>query len=179
MRQKIPFFSDALKEGGGNTLFAINYASANQEMTKMSKKEIKARLPEWRKNYDNTPVENSQLKLSRGMHLGVAYMRVGQRKNAKQVFNELVNNYIHDKKTKKRLQRAIKKIVALAALLELRAPCVAMALCFKKVNLKSRAQPVVGHGFCVGRIYHSSQEKTRQSTFSLSTIYLSLTLGYR
>jgi len=37
-------------------------------------------------------------------------MRVGQRKNAKQVFNELVNNYIHDKKTKKRLQRAIKKL---------------------------------------------------------------------
>lgn len=104
------FFSDTLKEGGGSTLFAINYASANQEMTKMSKKEIKARLPEWRKNYDNTPVENSQLKLSRGMHLGVAYMRVGQRKNAKQVFNELVNNYIHDKKTKKRLQRAIKKL---------------------------------------------------------------------
>ena len=104
------FFSDVLKEGGGSTLFAINYASANQEVTKMSKKEIKARLPEWRKNYDNTPVENSQLKLSRGMHLGVAYMRVGQRKNAKQVFNELVNNYIHDKKTKKRLQRAIKKL---------------------------------------------------------------------
>ena len=42
------FFSDVLKEGGGSTLFAINYASANQEVTKMSKKEIKARLPEWR-----------------------------------------------------------------------------------------------------------------------------------
>jgi len=104
------FFSDILKEGGGNTLFAIKFASAHQDVTKMSKKEIKARLPEWRKNYDNTPMENSQLKLSRGMHLGIAYMRVGQRKNAKQVFNELVNNYFHDKKTKKSWLRAIKKM---------------------------------------------------------------------
>ena len=54
-----------------------------------------------------------------------------------------------------------------------------MALCFKKVNLKSRAQQQVGHGFFVGGIYHSSQEQTRQPLFSLSTIYLSLTLGYR
>lgn len=51
------------------------------------------------------------------------------------------------------------------AFLELRDPCVAMVLCFHRVNLKSRAQPVVGHGFFVDGIYHSSQEKTRQSTF--------------
>ena len=104
------FFSDALKEGGGSTLFAINYASANQEMTKMSKKEIKARLPEWRKNYDNTPVENAQLKKSRGTHLALAYFYVGQRKNAKQVLKELAKYYSPDKKTKKRMLRAIKAL---------------------------------------------------------------------
>ena len=65
------------------------------------------------------------------------------------------------------------------AFLELRDPCVAMVLCFHRVNLKSRAQPVVGHGFFVGGIYHSSQEKHDNPLFSLSTIYLSLTLGYR
>ena len=54
-----------------------------------------------------------------------------------------------------------------------------MALCFKKVNLKSRAQQQIGHGFFVGRIYYFSQEQHDKPLFSLSPIYLSLTLGYR
>gem|GEM_PF-1235767 len=33
------------------------------------------------------------------------------------------------------------------------------------LQLKSRAQQQVGHGFFVGGIYYSSQEQTRQSTF--------------
>lgn len=103
------FFSDALKESGAGML-SVFIPQAKQELSQMSKKEIKARLPEWRKNYDNTPVENAQLKQSRGIHLAVAYFRVGQRKNAKQVLKELVNNYFHDKKAKKHWLRVIKKM---------------------------------------------------------------------
>lgn len=104
------FFSDALKEVGGNTLSVIKFASAQQELSQMSPEEIKARLPEWRKNYDNTPVENAQLKKSRGTHLALAYFYVGQRKNAKQVLKELAKYYSPNKKTKKRMLRAIKKM---------------------------------------------------------------------
>ncbi len=104
------FFSDALKEVGGNTLSVIKFASAKQELSQMSPEEIKARLPEWRKNYDNTPVENAQLKKSRGTHLALAYFYVGQRKNAKQVLKELAKYYSPDKKTKKRMLRAIKAL---------------------------------------------------------------------
>lgn len=103
------FFSDGLKEDGGNTLFTIN-PQAKQELSQMSKKEIKKRLPEWRKNYENTPVENAQLKKSRGTHLALAYLYVGQRKNAKQVLKELAKNYSPDKENKKRQRRAIKKM---------------------------------------------------------------------
>ncbi len=103
------FFSEVLKESGAGMLSAI-VPQAKQELSQMSTKEIKARLPEWQKNYDNTPVENAQLKKSRGTHLALAYFYVGQRKNAKQVLKELAKNYSPDKKTKKRMLRAIKAL---------------------------------------------------------------------